>query len=156
MKNSIIVLIVAALLILGFTVFKKDKEMENTTEPENLAMLAGCYVSRTDNDVYTLKIQKIENNGAFSGTLEFDNFEKDSSSGTYDGFYKDGILFGGYSFTSEGMDSQMDVIFKRMGNDFVRGYGELDETGTRFEDIDDVEYDASSTLSFFSKEECAA
>ena len=105
-------------------------------------------------DVYTLTIRE-HREERFEGKLSFKNFEKESSSGTYNGTYKNGTLLGYYSFQSEGTNSVMQVVFKNSGNDFIRGYGTLNSEGNRFVDLSKITYDASSPLSVFTKEECA-
>src|SRR5689334_4035499 len=111
----IIVLIVAALLLIWAGIASK---VETPKEDLSQASIKGCYVATIGKDVYTLNILS-QNGEKVEGTLSFKNFEKDSSSGTFKGTYKDGILLGDYSFTSEGMDSVMQVIFKKFGDDFM-------------------------------------
>ena len=152
MKNifKIIVglLVIAILgLLLYFTLGKVSEEgiaPVVVTQDE----VIGCYVARLAKDVYTLNIES-ENSGVVSGMLAFNNFEKDSSSGPFVGTYKDGILLGEYSFDSEGMHSEMQVVFKKVGDTFVRGYGiaTTDEDGKSiFQDLDAITYDPSSTF----------
>lgn len=119
-----------------------------TTEAPN--PILGCYEMTSGKDVYSLLIASVQD-GKFTGKLEFDNFEKDSSSGTYSGTYENEILLGDYSFQSEGMQSVMQVAFKKSGDTFVRGYGDVDTTGTRFIDINNVAYDPSQNLSVFKR-----
>ena len=158
MKTSQILTIVALVLVLGLVGFawleKNNQNEVVNTPPQETASIVGCYAVTFNKDVYTLNIQSQAGEN-FSGTLAFKNFEKDSSSGTYAGTYKDGILLGDYAFQSEGMNSLMQVIFKKSGDDFIRGYGELTREGTRFTDTSKVTYDASSPLSVFKKTECS-
>jgi hypothetical protein len=159
MKNSKIIIFAVLLLLAGFFIFFGSKDTKspvvNNTEPQQTAGIdAGCYVSRTGQDVYTLDIAPGQE-GHVYGTLVFKNFQKDSSSGIFNGIYKDGILLGEYAFTSEGTDSVMQVIFKKSGDDFIRGYGEVDESGTRFKDVSKITFDPSSSLNVFKNEQCA-
>lgn len=158
-KGILIVIVIIVLGILAYGLFKKDTFVStpNPSNNDNTAQVesvAGCYVSTTGKDVYTLNIQ-MQTEEKVSGKLAFKNFEKDSSSGIFTGTYKDGILLGDYTFQSEGMLSQMQVIFKKEGDNFVRGYGSVDsETGTKFTDLSQITFDSSSTLSLFEKGEC--
>ena len=104
--------------------------------------IKGCYVAHLAKDVYSLKISS-QDGDMVEGTLVFKNFEKDSSSGTFKGTYANEILLGDYSFQSEGTYSVMQVVFKKSGNAFVRGYGETTEGGTRFADVNKLTYDQS-------------
>ncbi len=105
-------------------------------------------------DVYTIHIVSQEGK-AVSGNLSFKNYEKDSSSGTFVGTYENGILLADYTFNSEGMTSVMQVIFKKVDDGFVRGYGPVDTEGTRFTDLGAIIYDQTSPLALFAKEACA-
>jgi hypothetical protein len=107
----------------------------------------GCYVSKLAKDVYVLSVES-DTNGIVSGTLAFNNFEKDSSFGKFTGTYKDRILLGDYAFTSEGMDSIMQVVFKKEGNAFVRGYGSVKTAGDRvsFENLSEITFDPNQTF----------
>lgn len=145
MKTIFIVIIVVILGLIVYLQFGKPQSqvvVENTNETMNEEDIVGCYVATLAKDVYTININS-QIGESVKGTLTFDNFEKDSSSGTFEGTYNDGILFGEYSFQSEGMDSVMQVIFKKQGNDFVRGFGPVNATGDAYVDVNDVTYDTS-------------
>lgn len=163
MKDSKGILIIIAIIVLGilaYGLFRKDtvvstpNQADNNNDTAQVESVAGCYIATTSKDVYTLNIQ-MQTEENVSGKLAFKNFEKDSSSGLFTGTYKDGILLADYTFQSEGMQSQMQVIFKKEGDNFVRGYGPVDdESGTKFTDLNAITYDSSSTLSLFEKGEC--
>lgn len=145
MKNAKILVGAVLIIILGVVVYLKLDKLNNTESLVQESVI-GCYVSTLAKDVYSLNINS-QQGEAVGGTLVFKNFEKDSSHGTFVGTYKDGILLGDYSFNSEGMDSVMQVIFKKSGDNFVRGYGEVDsKTGTRFVDLDKITYDSNQTF----------
>jgi hypothetical protein len=116
--------------------------------------VVGCYEAHLGKDLYSLAILS-QQGETFEGTLRFKNFEKDSSSGTFKGTYKDGILLGDYSFQSEGMDSVMQVIFKSSGDGFIRGYGDMNATGDRFANLNGITYDSSAVFKL-SKQGCPA
>lgn len=161
MKNyiKIIFVIVVVIVVGGFVYYNKTKPVSVSPSPQTPIVvtdsIVGCYVATLGKDVYSLKI--IAQQGElFEGTLVFKNFEKDSSSGTFKGTYKGGILLGDYSFQSEGTNSLMQVIFKKSGDDFVRGYGDVTADGTRFADLNTINYDSSYSHVFkFSGGECA-
>ncbi|OGI63485.1 hypothetical protein A2914_01530 [Candidatus Nomurabacteria bacterium RIFCSPLOWO2_01_FULL_41_21] len=156
MKNNlkVIIAVIVLVIIIAFIYANKVK----TTFPipsRNIPVpvipvvmedsITGCYVATLGKDVYTLTILS-QVGETFKGTLLFKNFEKDSSSGTFVGTYKDGILLGDYSFQSEGTNSIMQVIFKKEGNSFVRGYGEVKDGGARFSDLNNITYDSSTVF----------
>jgi len=115
--------------------------------------ILGCYVARLSRDVYVMQVVT-DTNDVVSGRLAFNNYEKDSSSGSFEGTYTNGVLLGNYSFDSEGSHSDMQVIFKKVGDTFVRGYG--DEKNQRddgtFIDLSKINYDANST--FIKDKDC--
>ncbi len=149
----------ALVLIVGFLLFTRSDKTVVQNPPTNnqpvvtQSQIEGCYVQKLAKDVYTLNVQE-ENNGAITGTLKFDNFEKDSSSGTFMATYKDEVLLGDYAFASEGTNSIMEVAFKKSGDNFVRGFGEVDVKGdtVTFQDITKITFDPKDT---FMKVSCA-
>ncbi len=149
-KNTKIILGGVLVLLVGVGIYYATMKDKVVALPDGAK---GCYVANLAQDVYTLNIQsQIGDN--VTGKLVFKNFEKDSSSGDFTGTYKDGILLGRYTFQSEGMNSDMQVIFKKQGNDFVRGYGEMDATGEDFVDLNKIDFD-SSVVFKVSGEGCA-
>ena len=160
MKNYIIILaLTLAFGAIGVLIYYKTNTKIFDNEPpiettEN--SIVGCFVVNFNKDVYTLNILS-QLGEAVKGILVFKNFEKDSSSGTFEGRYQDGILLGDYSFRSEGTDSVVQVIFKRSGNDFIRGYGVMNKTGDHFADLSNIIYDQLAPLAVFksSNEDCA-
>jgi hypothetical protein len=156
MNNNLKILIaLVAIIIFGTFVYyykTKPTSINQGTPIVTGDSIKGCYVGRLAKDVYTLTILS-QNGESFGGKLSFKNFEKDSSTGTYTGTYKNGILLGDYSFSSEGINSVMQVVFKKSGNGFVRGYGDLIKDGTRFVDLNNIRYDVS--YKFEASTDCA-
>ncbi len=154
MKESQILPILAIVVIVGLVAFFGfRKEDDQIPVISNQDSIIGCYAAIAQNDVYTLNVES-QDGVDVTGTLEFKNYQKDSSSGLLTGTYKDGILFGDYSFRSEGTDSVMQVIFEKVGDNFIRGYGSMNTDGTKFVNLDNVTYDASSALMVFKKGQC--
>lgn len=141
-KNGKYIGVVIVLCIAFFVILNRsDSEDEQPVATENII---GCYIATIDKDVYTLSIQS-QDGEDFIGTLQFKNFQKDSSSGSYTGTYVNQIASGTYSFQSEGMDSVVNTSFKKVGNDFIRGVEE--EGGT-------MVYNPTVPTSLFKKGEC--
>lgn len=156
MKKAIITLIVLIIIVAGVSAViannRKTQAPTETPATEETASITGCYVARLAKDVYTLNVQS-EFEGKVTGTLTFKNFEKDSSSGTIMGMYNNDILDALYTFNSEGMESEMQVVFKKTPEGFVRGYGEMDTVENRvtFKDVNALEWD---TKAVFKAEPC--
>lgn len=149
---KILTAIVAMIILIALILISKK---DNNISQNSAESIKGCYVATNEKDLYTLNIQS-KDGDKITGTLKFDNYQKDSSSGSFVGSYKDGILLGDYSFYSEGMNSVMQVIFEKYGEDFVRGFGELNADGQKFTNLDNITYDPSSALAVFRKSECGS
>lgn len=152
MKNNFkIILLISIILILGLSVFylanNKTTTIKETPPVVVEDSLIGCYVAHLDKDIYMLNIQS-DNSGVVSGFLAYNNYQKDSSSGSFKGTFREGILLGKYSFSSEGMNSNNQVIFKKVGNSFIQGFGPVKVTGNTqsFDPISAVTYDTKSTF----------
>lgn len=144
-KNYTIYIVILILIVGGFIYYQASKKAPIiTSNPPVVAVesIKGCYVAFLAKDIYRLTILS-QTGDLFAGTLSFKNFEKDSSSGHYNGTYDNGIILGKYIFQSEGTTSNMQVIFKKQGSDFIRGYGEMNATGDSFKDLNAITYDSS-------------
>ncbi len=115
--------------------------------------IKGCYVAHLSKDVYTLIIRS-ENGEAVSGVISYNNYQKDSSSGSIKGIFANDILLADYVFDSEGMKSNRQVIFKRVGDSFIQGFGNVKTVDGKevFDNISNVTYDSKST--FVKSEDC--
>ncbi len=150
MKNNTKIIIVSTIVLIlfsGFFVYnQKSKKIPlaiNNPQVVKEEPIIGTYVATLAKEVYTLTVYS-QQNESFEGKLDIKNFEKDSSTGTLKGTYINGILLADYTFMSEGVSSLGQVVFKKIGNDFVRGYGKPDDaTGTRFVDLSKIAYDTS-------------
>jgi hypothetical protein len=90
-----------------------------------------------------------EDNGVVSGTLVYNFFEKDKNTGTIKGEMKGDVLVAEYTFMSEGMESVRAVAFKKIGKNFMEGYGESEEMNGKdvFKSTDALSFSNSVMLS---------
>lgn len=144
--------IIAGILVYFFT--QTPITTVDTGSTQSGESLIGCYVVRREKSVYTLTIAQ-QYGSRINGTLTYKNFEMDSSSGSFEGTYADGILIGYYSFSSEGEDSVRQMVFKKVGNSFLQGFGQVRTEGNRevFIDLSAVTYDPA--LTFTLDENCS-
>jgi len=153
MKNNIkTILSIVIIIILGiFIYFLVNNNKDTVVKEKPPAIiedsLIGCYIVHLGKDIYTLNIQS-ENNGVVTGILAYNNYQKDSSSGSFTGIFKDDILLGVYSFDSEGVRSNSQLIFKKIGTNFIQGFGSVTISGDKqsFDPISAVTYDTKSTF----------
>jgi hypothetical protein len=85
--------------------------------------VTGCYRRILQRDTLVAKLE--QKGDSISGKLTFDNYQKDGSSGVVKGHIEGDIIKLIYSFRSEGMNSVMEVYFKRDGSGITRGIGEM-------------------------------
>ncbi len=137
---AIIIVIVAVVLAAR----KPANTTPSTTTSSDTSSIAGCYVATLGRDVYTLNIDS-ENNGEVQGTLKYNNYQKDSSSGSFVGAYSGEMLVGYYDFQSEGMRSIRQVAFKKIDKGFVQGFGDVEVVDNR-ENLKDLTFDPNLTF----------
>ena len=108
---------------------------ENTVEnkpgemvPEPSGTNDACYMQVLKRDTIVLHLTNTTRDN-ISGKLSFDNYEKDGSTGTVKGKRQGDVLQLIYSFSSEGMNSVMEVYFKEENDGMVRGVGEIQTKG---------------------------
>lgn len=104
------------------------EETKETTTITNQTVT--CYEYAKDSSKVSLNI--VLANDVVTGDLLFDYYEKDKNSGTIEGKMKGDTLFADYSFMSEGIHSVREIVFLRNGNDWVEGYGEVEELNGKF------------------------
>lgn len=150
----------AVLLMLSFAVFfscknkeeKADDTMMEEPMEEEMAMTPtlekGCYMYNENGSMVNLEITKTDN--PVEGNLTYALAEKDKNIGTFNGQFNDGKLAGTYTFQSEGVESKRQVAFMLKDNQLMEGYGEMNEDGTMFKDVNSVNY--SSTMPLIKKD----
>ena len=128
-----------------------DSDLAGNSNDMPVADFTGCYRSAVNRDTILLQIQ--QNGKAVSGTLRFDNYQKDSSRGAVKGSAEGDKLMLWYDFNSEGMHSVMEIIYKRTSNGLVRAVGHIESKcdTARFKDRNALKFDAAQTL---TKIEC--
>ncbi|WP_179348003.1 hypothetical protein [Winogradskyella pacifica] len=147
---------VVLLTFVAFTFFncknKEDKPEETIKEvpmEEEVVITPtlekGCYMYSENGSLVNMEITK--NDNPVEANLTYAFAEKDKNKGSFTGEFNDGKLVGTYTFQSEGVESKRQVTFMLKDNQLVEGYGELDETGTMFKDVNSVNYSSTMPLS---------
>ena len=114
--------------------------------------LSGCYWKVLLRDTFVLHLEQSGND--LTGKLSFNNFQKDKSSGNVHGKIEGDIVRLWYNFQSEGMQSVMEVYFKKQGDHLIRGLGPVEVKGDSayFHNDKDVDYKSDQT---FTKVDCS-
>lgn len=132
-----------------------NNSTESTKAPvaaeEQIAIEHSCYVYTSTKDTVHLHLQISGN--MVTGDFSYNYFEKDKNSGTLQGNMKGDTLFAVYKFMSEGTESVREVAFLKKGNDFVEGYGAVEDVnkGMIFTNRSALDFPATSIL---KKVEC--
>lgn len=104
-----------------------DTSKVNSRNQPGDADVSGCYMKILQRDTLTIKLDQTKN--VVTGKLTFDNYQKDGSTGTVHGTIDGNIIKLWYNFASEGMNSVMEVYFKKEGERLLRGIGPVDVKG---------------------------
>lgn len=126
---------------------ERDSSMKTNliTEPKS------CYSFNNGKDSIAMSIE-IENNKA-KGDLKFDYYEKDSNTGKFVGILNGDTLWANYTFISEGIESNREIVFLKQGDMWIQGYGEIMEKNNAFAFVnhEDIRFDNNFAL---EKVEC--
>lgn len=130
----------------------KEEKTENTNPQEEVtseektasSLDLGCYVFNDGKNNISLEIT--ENGSEIKGNLIYVFVEKDKNSGDFSGKLTNGILLGKYTFKSEGKESTREVAFKVDDDKLIEGYGDLNEDGTTFKDITNLNFTSKMPL----------
>lgn len=114
---------------------------------------SGCYWQILQRDTFVASLA--QNGQNITGKLTFNNFEKDKSTGTVSGSQDGDVLKLWYNFQSEGMQSVMEVWFKKQGDALLRGTGPMANKGdtSYFSNSVVIEYSSGQQL---NKVDCAS
>ena len=124
----------------------EDSTASGGTDTKEDKSFEGCYRQVTGRDTIDLRLNQSGN--SLSGTLSFDNFEKDASSGTVKGEVVNNQAVLWYDFDSEGMHSVMEIIYQADDNGLVRAVGDMRTRGDTafFSDRTVIRFDRGQTL----------
>jgi len=136
------------------SVVNENTDEVNGTKPPQKAetSLAGCYIKILKRDTMVLHLR--QSGDSVSGKMNFDNYEKDSSSGEVKGVVDGDIIKLWYSFQSEGMHSIAELFFKKENGSLIRGIGDIENKAdtSYFVDHSAITYPADQS---FSKADCS-
>ena len=94
---------------------------QNIPSTQNHNDITGCYIRVIKRDTIVLHLQ--QNGTIVSGKMNFDNYEKDGSSGEVSGVIENNTVKLWYDFQSEGMHSVMELYFRVADSSLVQGIG---------------------------------
>lgn len=140
-------ILTGAVLVLSLAVSCKNPDKTETNEAKAVNFGdPSCYQFTGDRDTVTLKFSK--GNDSVTGTLVYNIFQKDKNTGTINGHLNGDLLIADYVFMSEGANSTRQVAFKKVGDDWVEGYGDTKEENGKvvFTNTDSLEFEPKLAL----------
>ncbi|MDW5290359.1 hypothetical protein [Formosa sp. PL04] len=124
------------------TVIEEVKTVIETT-PKSILEI-GCYTYNSDGN--NIKMEITEVNAYVTADLNIAYAEKDSNKGKFVGTLNGDKLIGTYTFNSEGIESSREMAFLVKNDLLIEGYGELNENGTKFNDVNTIKYTSTTPL----------
>ena len=105
-----------------------------------------CYTYIKGKD--TAELTLITTGIVSTGELAYKWFEKDKNMGTVEGEMRGDTLVATYTFNSEGQQSTRQVAFLRKGNQFLEGFGDVEEKNgkTQFKDLSKLDFNKGITF----------
>jgi hypothetical protein len=131
-----------------------DQPVSSETSGKNSsANVSGCYWKILKRDTLAISLEQTDN--SVTGKLNFNNFEKDASSGLVHGIVEGDIIKLWYNFASEGMNSVMEIYFKKQGDQLFRGIGPVDAKGdtSYYTNHSDITYSQDQSFTKLACEE---
>ncbi|WP_276484293.1 hypothetical protein [Paraflavitalea pollutisoli] len=125
----------------------KKEPAADAAKPAAAEQGINCYEYINQADTVTLRL--IHTGESISGILVYHLDGKDANKGTLQGNMRDSLLVANYSFMSEGMTSERQVVFKLDQGSLVEGYGErvVQNDKETFKDLSSLKFDSQIRLS---------
>ncbi len=93
-----------------------------------------CYLYTVNNDNLYLHLHFSGN--TVTGDMAYHFASKDSNKGTITGEMHGDTLFGVYTFQSEGVTSEREIAFMRVGKNITEGYGPVEDKDGKMQFMD--------------------
>ena len=128
------------------TVIATETAAENPiiSETTTAVLEPGCYEYIKDGNDVKMEITKVADEVTANLATAYSG--KDSNKGTFVGKLNGDKLIGTYTFDSEGRSSSREVAYEVKDNQLIEGYGDLDDNGTKFKDVNTIKYSSSTPL----------
>ena len=123
-----------------------EAAVDTSSKMEIMVPAQTCYLGTIAKDSVFLKTEKFPN--VVTGTLEYKNYEKDSSKGELEGKMSGDTLIAQYRFSSEGTTSISQVVFLIKGDSAYEGFGEMEEKDgvMVFKNLNEIKFDTTLIL----------
>ena len=136
MKKPLLLLAVVAAFVVACNSNKSESSVADSTEtaaadtavhPVEPATTTStsCYSYTKNRDTANLELKFAGEE--VTGNLSYRLFEKDRNNGTIAGEIKGDTIIAEYTFASEGAQSIREVVFLKKGDQWVEGFGDVEE-----------------------------
>ena len=134
-----------SVILVSLVIFSCKEKNETNAPQENTG--AQCFAYRDGRD--TINLRFTESKSGIKGSLEYTLQEKDRNTGTIDGQREGDLIIAYYEFKSEGVTSVRQVVFKKINENWVEGFGEVEIVGdtTKFKNPKHLSFIDSIQLS---------
>lgn len=119
--------VILASLLGSCTSREKNTDGTSSQDENKKEASLNCYRYATATD--TIFMQLHQAGDSITGTLVYALKEKDRNQGRINGKMTGDILVADYIFISEGIESTRQIAFKKDGDSFIEGYGDLKNPG---------------------------
>lgn len=112
--------------------------------PKKKANLTDCYKADVAGNSIELQMQnKAE---VTTGTLTYAFSGKEVTLGTFKGKWENNILVANYYYKAKGKSKERQIVFKRINNELLEGYGERKTNSTQFKDVTKLKFNENMPL----------
>jgi hypothetical protein len=146
MKKLILLSIVFVTLLTGCKKEAPETKTPSTeiAKPVEQPTTTTCYSFEEKGSSVSIQMEITGND--VTGTMVYALAEKDKNTGTFKGTLNNDILIADYTFQSEGVESTRQVAFEIRGDQLIEGYGEMNDDGTQFKDVNTLKFNATMPL----------
>ena len=137
--------LLATIIILFAACQNQTKQINNSNEiavDTNIVNVSDvqCYAYIKNKD--TANLSFTITNGIIVGELAYKLYEKDNNKGMVEGEMKGDTLIIDYTFNSEGMESERQVVMLKKGNQLFEGFGDVEEKNGKliFKDLSSLNF----------------
>ncbi len=123
-----------------------EKDKSDTTAGKIPVAEQTCYTYIKGKD--TARLSLITTGIVSTGELDYKWFEKDKNMGAIEGEMHGDTLIANYTFSSEGKQSVRQVVFLKKGDQFLEGFGDVEEKNgkTQFKDLKKLDFSQPITF----------
>lgn len=122
----------------------KQKGKPKREIPTKTANLSDCYKADVAGNIIELQFQNKAD--TTTGTLTYAFSGKEVTQGVFKGKWKNNILVANYSYKAKGKSKERQIVFKRLNNQLLEGYGERKTNSSEFKEVTKLKFNENMPL----------